>query len=121
MKMTLIGLSMSFVGIIGYLFVWPGPGGVYSLVLIGFGLAPTFPALISTTSQRVPKSHVANAVGMQIAAAGVGLLIIPGVMTWAVGIFGIEIIVSIFAILLAVVLATVFVLNNSQQEVCARV
>ena len=121
MKMTLIGLSMSFVGIMGYLFVWLGPGGVYSLVLIGFGLAPTFPALISTTSERVPKSHVANTVGMQIAAAGVGMLIVPGVMTWAVGLFGIEIIVSIFAILLAVVLATVFVLNNSQQEVCARV
>ena len=121
MKMTLIGLSMSFVGIMGYLFVWLGPGGVYSLVLIGFGLAPTFPALISTTSQRVPKSHVANAVGMQIAAAGVGMLIIPGLMTWAVGIFGIEIIVSIFAALLALVLVTVGILNNSQQEVCARV
>ena len=112
MKMTLIGLSMSFVGIMGYLFVWPGPGGVHSLVLIGFGLAPTFPALISTTSQRVSKSHVANTVGMQIAAAGVGMLIIPGVMTWAVGLFGIEIIVSIFAALLALVLMTVGILNN---------
>ncbi len=116
MKMTLIGLSMGFTGIIGYLFVWPGPGGVYSLVLIGFGLAPTFPALISTTSERVPKSHVANAVGMQIAAAGVGMLMIPGLMTWAVGIFGIEIIVSIFAALLALVLVTVGVLNNSAKN-----
>ena len=115
MKMTLIGLAMGFAGIVGYLFVWPGPGGVYSLVLIGFGLAPTFPALISTTSQRVPKSHVANTVGMQIAAAGVGMLIIPGVMTWAVGIFGIEIIVSIFAALLALVLVTVLVLNRTSQ------
>jgi fucose permease len=116
MKMTLIGLSMSYVGIMGYLFVWPGPGGVYSLVLIGFGLAPTFPALISTTSERVPKSHVANTVGMQIAAAGVGMLIIPGVMTWAVGLFGIEIIVSIFAALLALVLVTVGILNNSAKN-----
>jgi fucose permease len=115
MRMTLIGLSIGFVGIIGYLFVWPGPGGVYSLVLIGFGFAPTFPALISTTSQRVSKSHVANAVGMQIAAAGVGMLIIPGIMTWVVGVFGIEVVVSIFSILLAVVLATVFVLNNYQK------
>jgi UPF0716 family protein affecting phage T7 exclusion len=53
---------------------------------------------------------------MQIAAAGVGMLIIPGVMTWAVGLFGIEIIVPIFAALLALVLVTVGILNNSAKN-----
>ena len=46
--------------------------------LMGFCLAPVFPALVSGTPVRVGSFHVANAMGFQIGAAALGGAIIPG-------------------------------------------
>lgn len=61
------------------LFLWnPAPaaslGGVF---LIGFALAPIFPALVSSTSARVGPRHAANAIGIQISASGFGGALVP--------------------------------------------
>ena len=48
------------------------------ITLAGLAIAPIFPALVSNTSYRVGKIHTANTIGMQIAAAGLGGAILPG-------------------------------------------
>lgn len=48
-----------------------------SLILIGLGLAPIFPSLISTTPARLGPRHASHAIGYQIAAAGLGVAILP--------------------------------------------
>lgn len=54
---------------------------VSGLVLMGFSLAPIFPALIGTTAQRVGRAYAAATIGLQVAAANVGVAVIP----WLVG------------------------------------
>ncbi len=48
------------------------------ITLAGIAIAPIFPALVSSTSYRVGKDHVSNTIGMQIAAAGLGGALLPG-------------------------------------------
>jgi fucose permease len=48
------------------------------VALIGFAIAPIFPALMSGTSQRVSDKFAANTIGMQMAASGLATAVIPG-------------------------------------------
>jgi fucose permease len=48
------------------------------LIILGFALAPMFATLIAETPQRVGLRHAANAIGFQIASAGLGAALIPG-------------------------------------------
>ncbi len=55
--------------------------GATSLVFVtlaGLAIAPVMPGLISGTARRVGARHGANTIGMQIAATGVGVAVIPG-------------------------------------------
>lgn len=59
----------------GALLFWLEPTPLLSylgLMLIGFALAPIFASLISLTPKRVGRAHADNAIGFQIAAAGLG-------------------------------------------------
>lgn len=47
--------------------------------LLGFALAPVFPMLMSATPGRVRAEHTANAVGLQMSAATIGIAVLPGV------------------------------------------
>jgi fucose permease len=51
-----------------------------AVALIGFAIAPIFPALMSGTSQRVGEHFAANTIGMQMAAAGLGTAVIPSLV-----------------------------------------
>jgi len=64
------------------LLVW-NPSGVANLLavaLIGFAIAPIFPALMSGTSQRVGAHFAANTIGFQMAASGLGTATIPSLL-----------------------------------------
>jgi fucose permease len=64
------------------LLVWD-PSEVANLLavtLIGFSIAPIFPALISGTSQRVGANLAANTIGMQMTATGLGAAVIPSLL-----------------------------------------
>lgn len=50
-----------------------------ALWLLGFALAPIFPMMVSATPPRMGRAHGPNAVGMQMAAASLGVAILPGV------------------------------------------
>jgi len=61
--------------------LWWNPADAVSLgavALIGFAVAPVFPGLVSGTSQRVGAYFAANTIGIQMAAAGLGVAVLPG-------------------------------------------
>lgn len=62
-----------------FLFWWnPQPlVGVLGVFVVGFAMAPIFPGLVSSTSQRVGEHHAANTIGIQISAASVGGAMLP--------------------------------------------
>jgi fucose permease len=66
--------------LVGALMFWWNPHELVSisgLFIIGFCMAPIFPGLVSSTSQRVGVHHAANAIGIQISAAALGGALIP--------------------------------------------
>jgi fucose permease len=63
-----------------------------AVVLIGFAIAPIFPALMSGTNQRVGPKHAANTIGMQMAASGLGAAFFPSLFGVLARQFSLEII-----------------------------
>ncbi|HZU86734.1 MAG TPA: MFS transporter [Anaerolineaceae bacterium] len=79
---TLIRLSL-LGALLGAAFLWWHPSEIFSLLgvaLVGFAIAPIFPALVSGTSQRVGAKYAANTIGIQIAVGGLGASLIPGLV-----------------------------------------
>ncbi len=65
---------------------------VVAVALIGFAIAPIFPALMSGTSQRVKARFASNTIGMQIASGGVGTALVPSLLGVLARRFSLEII-----------------------------
>jgi fucose permease len=53
---------------------------VLAVAIIGFSIAPIFPAMISGTRMRVGDHYAANTIGMQMTMTGFGAAIIPSLM-----------------------------------------
>jgi fucose permease len=68
------------------------------LMMVGFGLAPVFPALIALTPHRIGADHAPNAIGFQVGAAGIGAAILPGLAGVLGDAYGLELIALFFAI-----------------------
>ncbi|MBL8096222.1 MAG: MFS transporter [Anaerolineales bacterium] len=99
---TLLLISLAG-ALAGAILLWLAPAPVFNLVavaVIGFSIAPVFPALVSDTSRRVGARFAANTIGMQIAGAGLGAALVPGlagvlarrisieiIPVWLVGLF----------------------------------
>jgi fucose permease len=76
---TLLVSSISL-SLFGSILFWWNPlpiVGVLGVFVTGFGMAPVFAGLISSTSQRVGEHHAANTIGIQMAAANLGGTILP--------------------------------------------
>ncbi len=65
--------------------------GLAGAVLLGLGLAPIFPTLISVTPGRVGNFHAAQAVGFQVAGASVGVVVFPSLVGLLARTMGLEI------------------------------
>lgn len=78
--LVLGGLGAALLGVT--LLIW-NPTAVANLVavaLIGLGIAPIFPALMSGTAQRVDARFAANTIGMQMSAAGLAAAVVPSLL-----------------------------------------
>jgi fucose permease len=53
---------------------------VVAVAVIGFSIAPIFPALMSGTARRVGAQHAANTIGLQMTATGFGMMVVPSLM-----------------------------------------
>jgi fucose permease len=61
-----------------------------AITLIGFASGPIFPSMIATTPTRVGPRHTANAVGLQISMAAIGLAALPALCGLSAQTFGLE-------------------------------
>ena len=98
------GLAGALLGTV--MLVW-NPSQAINLLavaLIGFSIAPIFPAMMSGTSQRVGAHFAANTIGMQMAATGMGTALIPSLM----GVFARQISLEVIPICLLIVYAGLF-------------
>ena len=57
-----------------------GLGFGAAVVVLGLGLAPIFPPLVSMKPRRVGRFHTPQAVGFQVAASAVGVVIFPSLV-----------------------------------------
>jgi len=77
MRLCLLG------AVIGAALIWWNPSegiGFFGLALLGFAQAPMFPVFISQTPGWVGARHTPNAIGFQVAAAGIGIAVIPALI-----------------------------------------
>jgi fucose permease len=96
--------------LVGALFFWLDLAPWLSfagMAFTGFAIAPVFPALVSATEARVGKAHAANAIGMQMAAAGAGSALLPGLLGVLARYTGVGHIPAALAALLGLVLLAV--------------
>jgi fucose permease len=102
--MVLGGLVGAFLGAI--LLAWnPIPSAnLLAVAIIGFSIAPIFPALMSGTSRRVGAHFAANTIGLQMAATGLGTAVIPSL----VGVLARQSSLEVIPICMAVVFAGLF-------------
>lgn len=66
--------------LIGALLLWWNPTpelGLIGLLVLGFAQAPLFPMMISNTPGRVGAANANDAIGFQIAGAGIGIAALP--------------------------------------------
>jgi len=108
MKLLKEGL---FLGLVGSLLLWWSPEQwvtFLAITITGFAIAPIFPALVSSTSYRVGKEHTSNTIGIQIAAAGLGAALLPGLA----GILASNISLEVIPVFLVVLLLLFFILNR---------
>jgi fucose permease len=84
---------------------------ILGVTLAGFAIAPIFPGLVSSTTSRVGFRHQANTIGVQIAAAGLGVAVVPSIAGVLARIFGLEVIplylLSTLALLLLVFIISI--------------
>ena len=107
-------LGSLVLALLGGLLLWwnPLPGlGLAAVGVIGFGFAPIFPGLVSGTRQRVGRAHLANAMGMQIAAAGVGMACLPALAGLLADHWSLEVI-PIFMLVFMLILALAYSLSR---------
>lgn len=68
--------------VFGALLWWWNPineVGFAGLTLFGFAQAPLFPVWILKTAERVGAVHASNAIGFQVAGAGLGVAVLPSI------------------------------------------
>ena len=112
-----IGLTVLASG----LFWWAPSWSALSLPLLGLGLAPIFPAMMTLTSQRVPEAGVGAAVGLQTAGSGLGSSVAPAAVGLALQRFGLGLLgPCIFAFALALAVASLVLQAGPGRPVGAR-
>ncbi len=108
--------------LIGALLLWWNPSNTASLigvVVVGFAIAPVFPALVSLTSDRVGAKHAANTIGMQISAAGLGAAVLSslaGVLARRISLEIIPVYLTGLVAILLIIFLTSIVLSRRQEK-----
>lgn len=79
-RLVQVGLATAALGAV--LLWWnPAPAAnVVAVAVVGFAIAPIFPALVSGTSRRVGEHFAANTIGLQMASASVGMAAVPSLI-----------------------------------------
>ncbi len=104
----LVQASVGF-ALFGALLLWWNPfplANLLAVTIVGFAIAPIFPALISGTSARVGAHYAANTIGMQMAVTGLGASLIPSLTGVLADRFSLEVV----PVVLSLLFLTLFIL-----------
>jgi fucose permease len=78
-RVLYISLVLALVGAVVVALNLSGAVTLVGMMVVGFAIAPIFAGLVSDTGNRVPPEHVANTIGIQISAAGIGVAVVPSI------------------------------------------
>jgi fucose permease len=104
--------SMTILALIGAALFALNPSaalGVLGLPLLGFAIAPLFPALINSTERRIGAQHATNTIGFQIAATGLG----AGVLQLVAGQIGERLSLSAIPVFLVIIAVIILILHEA--------
>ena len=79
-RLNTLMLGAMALALAGAILFWWNPlplVGVLGVFVAGFGMAPIFAGLVSSTTRRVGEQHAANTIGIQISAANLGGAMLP--------------------------------------------
>ncbi len=115
-KMIIFSAAGSLAG--GLLLLLSGSAfwALAAVIIFGFSIAPVYPAMMSSTPSRVGIRYSANAIGMQVGSAGIGVGIIPGLSGVLAGNLGIEIIPAVLVSLSAVLITLCYFIFMRQKH-----
>jgi fucose permease len=99
-RRTILRTAMTLAPLAAALIAWnPTPALSFAATaFLGFALAPVFPTLISATPDRVGPRHAPHAVGLQVAAASLGIATFPGLVALLARHLGLERVVGTYLI-----------------------
>jgi fucose permease len=95
------------VALVGAALLWLSPLPLVAasgLALLGLGCGPVFPTLIASTPARVGRADAGSAVGLQLAAAGLGQSLLPWALGALAGSLGLEVVGAAFVASLLVLI-----------------
>lgn len=112
-------MVVALLGATGYALESIPAAGSIGLFLIGLGLAPVFPCLMTQTPVRVGAKYAVHAVGFQVSAGMLGAALVPSATGLLVDRYGLEV-APLFAVALAAALLisheTVLLLIRNRSE-----
>ena len=118
-KLIYLSVCLALLGI-GLLITNSGQlTSIIGIGVAGLAIAPIFPGLVSNTASRVGQIHNSNTIGLQIAASGFGIAIVPSLAGLLAKIYGLEAIPLYLLIVLSLMLL-VFAAMNFQSNKKAR-
>lgn len=118
-RLVLGSLVGAFFGAVLLLWNPSGATNLLAVAVMGYAIAPIFAALMSGTSARVGAQYAANTIGLQMAATGLGTVVIPSLLGILARRFSLEIIpiclIVVFLVLFGLYRLSL-VKNNAVQE-----
>ena len=118
-KLIYLSVCLALLGI-GLLITNSGQlTSIIGIGVAGLAIAPIFPGLVSNTASRVGQIHNANTIGLQIAASGFGIAIVPSLAGLLAKIYGLEAI-PVYLLTVLSLMLLVFAAMNFQSNKKAR-
>lgn len=96
-------MLIALIGVLLFAYGKPVELGSAGLVMIGLGLAPIFPCLMTMTPERLGAGYATHAVGFQVSSGMLGAALLPGIAGLFAEKLGLEVVTQ-FAIGLATML-----------------
>ena len=107
-QMIRLGQGFILFGILMLLLPFGGKAGLAGLIIIGTGCAPIYPSIIHSTPEHFGEDKSQAMIGVQMAAAYVGILLMPPLF----GLIANHISVSLYPVYLAAILAVMAVMHE---------